>query len=191
MAQTAIQSWNNDYRLMDYDRVPQGVSRANGEISERGTRSIEAFYALSATLRRFVFPFALDTVSVVERGIQETLKDTLTKIQQLLTLDVGWNSYDALAPNPEAVLHSEIWIKKLFLEVADLGRPWMKPNVIADANGDVVFEWWYGKKKLTIYIEDESAEYVQVWGTDVHSEMLDGDAESISMCRSLWLWLTS
>jgi hypothetical protein len=59
------------------------------------------------------------------------------------------------------------------------------------SNGDVVFEWWYGKKKLTIYIEAESAEYVQVWGTDVRSEMSNGDAEPMSACRALWLWLTS
>lgn len=72
-----------------------------------------------------------------------------------------------------------------------MGRVWIKPNVIADANGDVVFEWWYGKKKLTVYIGDESAEYVQVWGTDVESEMSDGDAEPVSKCRALWLWLAS
>lgn len=191
MPQTAIQSWNNNYRIMGFDRIPRGVSKASGEISERGTRSIEDFYALSAALRRFVFPFALDTVSVVEKGTQEALKDTVTKIQQLLTLDAGWNSYDALAPDPKAALHAEIWIKKLFLEVADLGRPWIKPNVIADANGGVVFEWWYGKKKLTVYIEDESAEYVQVWGTDIRSEMSNGDAEPVSTCRALWLWLIS
>jgi len=63
--------------------------------------------------------------------------------------------------------------------------------VIADAHGDVVFEWWHGKKKLTVYIEDESAEYVQVWETDIHSEMSNGDAEPIGTRRSLWLWLVS
>jgi len=30
------------------------------------------------------------------------------------------------------------------------------------AGGDVVFEWWRGKKKLTVYIGDEIAEYVKV-----------------------------
>ena len=88
-------------------------------------------------------------------------------------------------------MHAENWIVRLYLEAAELGRPWIKPNVIADAEGEVVFEWWYGKKKLTVYIGDESAEYIQVRGPDRHSEMSDGDAEPISVCRSLWLWLTS
>ena len=42
-----------------------------------------------------------------------------------------------------------------------------------------------GKKKLTIYIEDKSAEYVQVWETIIHAEMSNGDAEPICTCRSL------
>jgi hypothetical protein len=117
----------------------------------------------------------------------------IASLQNMLTWEAGWNGYDSLAPNPDAIKHAEAWVTRLYLEVAemDMGRTWIKPNVIADANGDVVFEWWYGKKKLTVYIGDESAEYVQVWGTDIVSEMSDGDAEPISKCRALWLWLAS
>ncbi len=122
---------------------------------------------------------------------KESFKDTLTQIHNLLEWNADWNGYDSLVPNPDAVAHAENWIVRLFLEVADLGRVWIKPNVIADAEGEVVFEWWHGHKKLTVSIGDDSAEYVQVWGTDIHSEMSDSDAEPISMCRSLWLWLTS
>ena len=117
------------------------------------------------------------------------MKETLAQIDNLLTWSAGWNSYDSLSPNPDALVHAEHWIARLFLEVADLGRVWIKPNVIADANGDVVFEWWHGKKKLTVYIEDESAEYVQVWGTDVDAKITDGSIESMSDSRELWMWL--
>lgn len=119
------------------------------------------------------------------------IKDTLTQTHNLLAWRNGWNGYNSLAPNPDAVVRAENWIVQLFLEVADSGLTWIQPNVIADANGDVVFEWWYGKKKLTVYIGEESAEYIEVWGTDIHSEISDGDAEPISTCRSLWLWLTN
>ena len=119
------------------------------------------------------------------------MKETLGQIDNLLTWNAGWNGYDSLAPNPDAVVHAGNWIVRLYLEVADLGLTWIQPNVIADANGDVVLEWWHGKKKLTIYIGEESAEYVQVWGIDIHSELADGDAEPISTCCALWLWLTS
>jgi len=108
----------------------------------------------------------------------------------LLVVDDEWDG-QGLAPDSDAILHAENWIMRLFLEVAGGGLTWVQPNVIAGAHGDVVCEWWNGKKKLTVYIEDENAEYVQVWGTNIHSEMSNGDAEPISTCRSLWLWLLS
>lgn len=149
------------------------------------------FYGSSEVLSYSSLQFPVDDASILERNVKEALKVTLTKLRNLLTWCAGWNGYDSLAPNSDAVLHAENWIERLFLEVADLGLIWIQPNVIADANGDVVFEWWHGKKKLTVYIEDESAEYVKVWGTDTHSEMSEGDAEPISTCRALWLWLVS
>jgi len=94
------------------------------------------------------------------------MKETLGQIDNLLTWSAGWNGYDSLAPNPDAVVHAGNWIVRLYLEVADLGLTWIQPNVIADTNGDVVLEWWHGKKKLTVYIEDERAEYVKVWGVN-------------------------
>lgn len=69
-------------------------------------------------------------------------------------------------------------------------RMWIEPNVTASEEGDVVFEWWHHTKKLTVYIGNQSAEYVKVWGTDINSDMSDGDANPISTCRSLWEWLT-
>ena len=76
------------------------------------------------------------------------IKDTLTQIHNLLEWKNGWNGYDSLAPNPDAILHAKNWIVQLFLEAVDVGLTWIQPNVIAEANGDVVFEWWHGKKKL-------------------------------------------
>src|SRR5712691_8483161 len=157
--------------LMAHSRVPRGISITNEKLSESVISSIADFYGSSEILSYYSYspPFMLDTASIVERIVREALKETLTKLHNLLALDAGWNGYDALAPNADAVAHAEDWLVRLFLEVADLGRMWMKPNVIADAEGEVVFEWWYGTKKPTVYIAEQSAEYVQVWGKDIHS----------------------
>jgi len=181
----------NRSRRVAHGSIPRGYSTANGELTNQAITSLLGFYGTSEVLSVSEPQFPLDTAGIVERIVKEALKETLARLKNLLTLHAGWNGYDALAPNPDAVLHAENWIGRLFLEVADSGRSWIRPNVIADANGDVVFEWWCGKKKLTVYIGDESAEYVKVWGTDIHSEMSEGDAEAISTCRALWLWLMS
>ena len=57
----------------------------------------------------------MDDASIVERIVKGALKETLTKLRNLLTLSAGWNSYDLLAPNSDAVLHAENWIVRLFL----------------------------------------------------------------------------
>ena len=171
--------------------TPRGVSQTNEELSRRAISSMGGFYGSSEVLSYLPLRFPLDNASIVETIVKEVLKDTRSKLQNMLALKAGWNGYDSLAPDLDAIKHAENWVTRLYLEVADMGRVWIKPNVIADANGDVVFEWWYGKKKLTVYIGDESAEYVQVWGTNIHSDMSDGDAEPISKCRAIWLWLTS
>jgi hypothetical protein len=190
MPQTAGLTRNRN-RLAARISMPRGYSTANEELSDHMIASFGSFYGSSEVLSYSSPQFPVDEASIVERIVKEALKDTLAKLQNLLTWNAGWNGYDSLVPNSDAVLHAENWIVRLFLEVADLGLTWIQPNVIADANGDVVFEWWHGKKKLTVYIEDESAEYIQIWGTNIHSEMSNGDAEPISTCRSLWLWLVS
>jgi len=153
--------------------------------------SFGRFYESSEVVSYYSPRFSLDDASIVERIANKALKGTLSSVQNLLLWDAGWNDTSSIPPNQTAVSHAKNWIVKLYLEVSCLGRPWMQPNVTAGVYGEVVFEWWYRNHKLTIYIGDEDAEYVQVWGTDIYSEMADGNAESSSTCRSLWLWLIS
>ena len=61
----------------------------------------------------------------------------------------------------------------------------------ASAEGEVVLEWWYGDKGLTIYIDNQSAVYLKDWGADINTEMEDGYANSPSIRLALWKWLMS
>lgn len=171
--------------------IPGGYSDTSKKLSEHVITSLAGFYGSSEVLSYYSPQFPLDNAGVVERIVREVLNATLGKLQRLATWKAGWNGYDAQSPDAGAISHAQTWIVKLFLAAADLDSLWIEPNVTADTNGDIVFEWWHGNKKLTVYIGKSSAEYVQVWGADIHSEMLDGDAESDSACRSLWLWLVS
>lgn len=181
----------NRNRFVSRTNIPRGDSPTSRELANCAMTSFAGFYSSSEVLSYSAPQFPIDDASIVERIVKGVLTETLTKLHNLLTWKDGWNGYDALAPDPKAVSHAEDWIVGLFLETANLGRPWIQPNVVADADGNVVFEWWNGKKKLTVYIGENSAEYVQVWGIDIHSEMADGDAEPVSSRRTLWLWLAN
>lgn len=107
-----------------------------------------------------------------------SLETIIAQIHEMLTWPAGWNTYDALPISPASAVHAEAWITEVYQRdltlVDDI-------NVIADAWGDVVFEWW-GKvkdKHLTIYIGKDVIDYVRDWGLNMETEMDDGVITSI------------
>jgi hypothetical protein len=61
----------------------------------------------------------------------------------------------------------------------------------ASGDGEVGLAWEHGIKWLTMYIGNQSAEYVKSWGPDMETEMEDGNANTPHMRLLLWKWLTS
>src|SRR6266540_3497746 len=117
-------------------------------------------------------------------NINEPLNKTITDIHNLLIWET--DSYGSLAPRYSSIVHAENWIRRLYTQIA-FGN-WLNPNVTAGPEGEVVFEWWYGAKKLTVYVSSPNVEYIKVWGTDIYTDMEDGDAEPIDTCKELWSW---
>jgi hypothetical protein len=68
---------------------------------------------------------------------------------------------------------------------------WGEPLVNLSFDSEIVFEWWHGTKKLTVYILGNTAEYIKVWGTDIDNEMEDGTCSSPAELTDLWKWLVS
>lgn len=124
-------------------------------------------------------------------GPSDGILPTLNKIHSLLALPDGWNGYDACAPQFEAVEYACRWISFFYKEVVSSGQKWLSPNVTASDEGEVVFEWWQGSKKLTVYVSNQSAEYLKVWGPDINANMEDGKADSSNTPGLLWKWLMS
>ncbi|SRR6266567_3976133 len=191
MTVVAQPTHNYHSSLVIDDRIARGMGSSANELLERLCISTQGYYGLSEALLNYPpfthFTLAIIDTNLFERFTKKALGDTLGEIYSMLTWDVGWNGYNAPKPEHSAVVRAGQWITDLFREVADLG--WMKPNVTGGPDGGVVFEWWSGERKLTIYVGEQSIEYVQVWGTDVNSEISGGDIESINDCRSLWMWL--
>lgn len=184
-------TWNKRIALGADDEAPRAMGELAKNQSQRLSHSANEYYGSSETLLQY--PPILSSsllrmnTSLIERLVRKQLGDTLTDIINLLTWDAGWDSYDAPEPNPKAVVRATNWIINFFQRVADLG--WNQPNVTAGSEGEVVFEWWYGVHKLTIYIGEQYTEFVQVWDTDPHAKITDGDIESSDDYRALWAWL--
>lgn len=176
-----------DDKLVD-DRLVRGMGVSANEILEHCRRSTQTYYESSEVLLNYASDsFLFVDPSIFERFVRRSLGDTFNDLERLRTWDVGWNGYDAPKPEHIAIEHARSWVISLFQTVANLG--WIKPNVTGGPEGGVVFEWWYGKRKLTVYVEEQNIEYVQVWGTDVDAKITDGDIASMLDSRKLWMWL--
>ncbi|HJT56469.1 MAG TPA: hypothetical protein VJ761_08240 [Ktedonobacteraceae bacterium] len=165
---------DTDHNLIAVDK--NGVSKSSERLSENYKSSLTDFVRSS---------------EITSQLSRSSINDTLITVHSLLSWGPGWDSYDALAPNPRAVGYAKNLLVYLFQTVEQLGLFWLKPNVSASPEGEVVLEWWYRKRKLTIYVGEENLDYVEVWGPDIHSKITDGDIENIHKLRSLWVWLIS
>src|SRR6266566_9703477 len=102
-----------------------------------------------------------------------TLESLYQELEELRRWPENWNSYNAVPVDHAAIDHARIVLTCFYRAARD---DWFAPSITADAaEGDVVFEWWYGPRKVTMYISPFSTEYVQVWGNDPKCKIDDGD----------------
>ncbi len=164
--------------------IPPGMSGSSNMLS----------CAFQSSVHRF--PYRIFSSSPYQDFLYEpepfdALLPNLTKLYNLLTLSDGWDGYDGCAPTYDIVEYAQHWLFLLYREITTSGNKWCDPAITASSEGEVVFEWWQEPKKLTIYVGNQSAEYVKVWGPDINTDMEDGSANSPDMRDSLWKWLMS
>ena len=197
-----IASLKLDNREMLVETMPSGTSRSSIALQRTVQDSIQELQfgigkgsdllnqVAIRTLRGFSFGAQGASWSLQNKEFaRKELSSTLAEIYDLLKWPDGWNGYDACAPKYEAIQYAEHWIELFYLEIMNLGLDWLEPNVTASAEGEVVFEWRHGINRLTVYIGNQSAEYVKDWGADINTEMEDGYANSPGIRQALWKWL--
>ncbi len=113
-----------------------------------------------------------------------------TAIDKLRNYPDNWDGYGSVKPDPLAIQHAAAVIDKLYEVAVSSEFAWARPHVTASEDGNVVFEWWNGAKKLTIYIGPDSADFIKVWGVDIVNEMSDGVLTKAAF-KDLWSWLCS
>lgn len=125
----------------------------------------------------------------VLKNIRTPLSNTEEDIANLLSWEEGWDGYGAPRPRRVSINKAREWARELYRDVSHV--LWIKPLITADEEGDIVFEWWRGSKKLTVYVSSDTVEYVKVERRGADTEMTDGDIETPLERRKLWNWLLS
>jgi len=147
--------------------------------------------ATGATIAPLISHHRLTPHHLAIETVPIELSETMDELDALGKLLPGWNGYDVAAPKSDSILQAKKWIRQMYEDVTRTKAPWHKPHVAADANGEVIFEWWNDDRGLTIDISNGGATYLIAWGTNMETDMEDGEAMTPEDRRRLWDWLTS
>jgi hypothetical protein len=68
---------------------------------------------------------------------------------------------------------AETWLK-FAIAVTPQGA-WKRPHASPSACQEVIVEWHNSARQVTLFIDDEGAQYVKSWGANINDEMEDGE----------------
>lgn len=66
---------------------------------------------------------------------------------------------------------------------------WQEPHITPTPEGDISFEWWNSPRKLTWFINHNGSHYLESWGPNIVSEMLDSTSLSFQDRVATLKWL--
>ena len=133
--------------------------------------------------------YAVAALSRLTEGGRNAANDVIAPVLRLLDAPPSRLSDDSYTPASGAVTKAVEWLLALSVEINSAVTP-LTPLANISPQGEVVLEWWQGRRKLTVYVSDTSVEYLRVWGKDIEAEMSEGNADSAEARLMLWKWLT-
>ena len=109
------------------------------------------------------------------------------RIDRLASLPEDWDGHGSAKPNEHAVERARQFLEDAFRDTsATVG--WQSPYISASEDGEIVFEWWNGVRKLTIYVGVEQSAFLKSWGSRIVEDMEDGVLAQ-TWDPLLWAWL--
>src|ERR1051326_3185171 len=117
-----------------------------------------------------------------------TFAALLQAIDALEAPRAGEHGDEAVPATPASIAHAKQWLTKTHQEVW-CQTPYNAAQISPDGEGGVCLLWCAGKRKITVYVVDEEAWYLQVWDRMANGQMTDGDAEPLEERRRIFAWL--
>ncbi len=100
----------------------------------------------------------------------------------------NWDGYESKKPSQLTLEHAKHLMKEYLDAIVSAGYSWHTPFISCDEDGNVTIEWSGDKRRLHIQIGEKQAEYIQVWGTNIDTEM-HVDFLKPADYIILWKWL--
>lgn len=100
----------------------------------------------------------------------------------------NWDGYQSKKPTQLTLNHAKFLMEDLLDTIISAEHPWTTPFISSDEDGYITAEWYEGERELHIQIGENEAEYIQVWGTNIDTEM-HVDSLIQDNYQALWEWL--
>lgn len=128
-----------------------------------------------------------DRAATISASAQEPrLIGSHAQLDRLALLADDWDGNGSSRPNSLAIARARQFLEDSFYGTKAVG--WLDPFISASEDGEVVFEWWNGQRKLTIYIGPALTTFLKSWGPNIVADMEDGSL-ACSWDPVLWAWL--
>ena len=115
-------------------------------------------------------------------------REIFDRIHIISQREDDWDGYGSKKPSELTLARAKSVIAELLDIVNRAGHLWLTPHITSDEDGYVTTEWYRGKRQLHLQIGEESTEYIQVWGTNIDTEM-HVDFLNPGEFGTLWEWL--
>lgn len=137
-------------------------------------------------------PSSSDTPDQFDRRFipEFSLFGSKVALTRLRSLEENWDGFGSQRPSTVAIERAYPLLETLYRQAVCTTLRWEQPNISASECGEIVFEWWVSARKLTIYLSDDDAYFIRVWGVNIDDEMDDGSLQDTQFAE-LWTWLHS
>ena len=98
-------------------------------------------------------------------------------------------SYKSINSISEEIINQSNQILNILSEFNSFKEVDYFVNVTPDL--EILFEWFFNNKKLSVYVSDEAIDYIKIWGTNIEEEMSDGVLTNPADIIKPWKWLIS
>ena len=100
----------------------------------------------------------------------------------------NWDGYASKKPTQLTLARAKLLIEEILESIFAAGDPWLTPFISSDEDGNVTVEWYEKERELHLQIGENMAEYLQVWGANIDTEMQE-DFLKRDNYLTLWRWL--
>ena len=124
----------------------------------------------------------------LEQKIFVFSEDFINKIHSLYSRQENWDGNGSEKPKSESIEHAKKWGAQICAWIINNDYEWRIPFISSDEQGDVVLEWWYQDRNLTLDISGNEVAFSEVRQADSSPHITNGMLKHSDIAPKLtWL----